>query len=52
MDDMREMARKLAEALRDLLSTDQSMSDFREVCDQAEALVAEAERTGLIEPQD
>ncbi|SDB74603.1 hypothetical protein [Belnapia rosea] len=45
-----DLTRRLAEALRELLSADPDMPSYNAVVANAGALVAECEKLGIIEP--
>lgn len=47
-----EMAHRLASALRELLAADPDLPSYADAVEEAEAAVAEAEREGIISPQD
>ena len=46
------LAPRLAEALRDLLSTDPDMPSYERAVEEAEAAVSEAEAAGLLARED
>lgn len=45
-----DLARRLAEALRDVLAADPDLSGYAETMEAAEAVLSEAQAAGLLEP--
>ena len=52
MSEMIDLARKLAEALREVLAADPDLPSYSETMDAAELVLTEAQAAGLIEADD